>query len=158
MVPVAHGASAVAFKTTVEGAHSSPLSNEVFAVMGIPGQDQLVFVQNGEPPSLYCADETDGEAFRICNQIFDPLLSFKVGGVEVEPGLAEKCTPNADGTEWTCNLRQGAKFSDGSEVTANDVVATYAAQWDAADPLHTGNTGNFTYWGALFTAFLNAKQ
>jgi ABC-type transport system substrate-binding protein len=48
------------------------------------------------------------------------------------------------------------KFSDDTPLTAKDVVATYAIQWDAAHPLHTGNTGNFDYWTYLFTAFLNA--
>jgi len=157
MVPVAHSTSAVAFKAAVQGAHSSPLSNELFAVMQIPGQDQLVFSQNGEPPGLYCADETDGEAFRVCIQIFDGLYSYKVGGEEVQPALAESCTPNATGDEWTCKLRSGVKFSDGTPLTANDVVETFAAQWDLNDPLHTGNTGDFAYWGALFGANIPKK-
>ncbi len=33
MIPVAHGGSGVAFKADVEGAHASPLSNEIFSVM-----------------------------------------------------------------------------------------------------------------------------
>ena len=40
-------------------------------------RDQLVFVQNGEPGGLYCADETDGEALRVCEQIVDPLLAVQ---------------------------------------------------------------------------------
>ena len=55
MVPIAYGGSAVAYKAAVTGAHASPLSNEALAVMGIEGQDQFVFVQNGEPGGLYCA-------------------------------------------------------------------------------------------------------
>jgi len=157
MVPVAHSTSAVAFKAAVQGAHSSPLANELFAVMQIPGQDQLVFSQAGEPPGLYCADETDGEAFRVCIQIFDGLYSYKVGSEEVQPALAESCTPNATGDEWTCKLRSGVKFSDGTPLTANDVVETFAAQWDLNDPLHTGNTGDFAYWGALFGANIPKK-
>jgi ABC-type transport system substrate-binding protein len=157
MVPVAHSTSAVAFKAAVQGAHSSPMSNELFAVMQIPGQEQLVFSQNGEPPGLYCADETDGEAFRVCIQVFDGLYSYKVGSEEVQPSLAESCTPNATGDEWTCKLRSGVKFSDGTPLTANDVVETFAVQWDLNDPLHTGNTGDFAYWGALFGANIPKK-
>jgi ABC-type transport system substrate-binding protein len=154
MVPVAHGGSATAFKATVTGGHASPLGNESFKVMEVPGQDTFVWMQNAEPLSLYCADETDGESLRACEQIFDPLLSYEVGGVAVEPGLATACTANADLTEWTCTLREGVKFSDGSPLTAKDVVATYAVQWDKNHPLHKGNTGNFDYWTYLFTAFL----
>ena len=57
--------------------------------MGVPGQDQFVFVQNGEPSGLYCADETDGEALRVCEQIDESLLAYEVDGTEVEPSLAE---------------------------------------------------------------------
>jgi peptide/nickel transport system substrate-binding protein len=155
MVPVAHGGSATVWKAGVEGAHSSPLGNEAFKVAGIDGQDAFVWMQNAEPLSLYCADETDGESLRACEQIFDPLLSYKIGSTEVEPGLATECNANDDLTEWTCMLRSGVKFSDGTPLTAEDVVATYAVQWDAAHPLHMGNTGNFDYWTYLFTAFLN---
>jgi len=155
MVPVAHGGSATVWKAGVEGAHSSPLGNEAFKVAGIDGQDTFVWMQNAEPLSLYCADETDGESLRACEQIFDPLLSYKIGSTEVEPGLATECNANDDLTEWTCLLRSGVKFSDGTPLTAEDVVATYAVQWDAAHPLHVGNTGNFDYWTYLFTAFLN---
>ena len=84
-------------------------------------------------------------------------MGYKPGGTDVVPGLATGCTPNTDLTVWTCTLRT-AKFSDGTDVTANDVVATYSAQWDAADPLHVGRTGDFTYFSAFFNAFLNAKK
>jgi ABC-type transport system substrate-binding protein len=156
MVPVAHGGSATVWRANVEGAHSSPLGNETFRVVSVPGKDTFVWVQNAEPLSLYCADETDGETLRACEQIFDPLLSYKVGGVEVEPGLAQSYEPNSDLTEWTIKLRPNVKFSDGTPLTARDVVVTYAVQWDAKHPLHTGNKGNFDYWTYLFTQFLNA--
>lgn len=158
MIPVAHGGSATVFKATVDGAYSDPLAGEQFRLMSIPGQDQLVWSQNAEPLSLYCADESDGETLRACEQIIDPLLNYQPGGTAVKPGLATGCTSNADLTVWTCTLRAGAKFSDGTAVTANDVVVTYGVQWDAADPLHVGNAGNFDYWSAFFGGFLNPPK
>ncbi|MBK9924291.1 MAG: peptide ABC transporter substrate-binding protein [Anaerolineales bacterium] len=155
MIPVAHGASAVAYKASVTGAHSSPLGNEKFSVMS-NGSDTFVWMQNGEPPSLYCADETDGEAFRACEQVTEALLSYKIGGTAVEPALAESYEPNADLTEWTFHLRPDVKFHDGSALDAKDVITSLALQWDANNPLHTGNTGAFTYFSALFGAYLNA--
>jgi len=47
------------------------------------------------------------------------------------------------------------KFHDGSSFDANDVVLSYVVQWDAAHPLHVGNTGGFTYWTSLWGGFLN---
>jgi ABC-type transport system substrate-binding protein len=158
MIPVAHGGSATAYKATVEGAHSSPLGNESFAVMSIPGQDTFVWMQNAEPISLYCADETDGESLRGCEQVTEPLYRYVIGGTASEPSLAEVCEPNADLTEWTCKLRQGVKFHDGSTLDANDVVMTMIIQWDASHPLHKGNTGTFDYWTYMFTQFLNAPK
>jgi ABC-type transport system substrate-binding protein len=155
MIPVAHGGSATVFKAAVKGAHASPLTNEVFAVMD-NGADQMVWMQNGEPAALWCSDETDGETLRGCEALGDALLAYKVGGVEVEPALAEKFTANADATEYVFNLRKDVKFHDGSSLDANDVVATFVAQWDAASPNHKGRTGTFEYFGSFFGKFLNA--
>jgi peptide/nickel transport system substrate-binding protein len=154
MIPIAHGGSAVAFRADVEGAHSSPLTNEQFAVMKAGDRAQLVFSQNGEPGGLYCADETDGEALRACDQTMEGLYGYQLAGTETVPLLAEKCEPNAELTTWTCTLRSGVTFHDGSSFDADDVVTSFAVQWDADHPLHKGRTGDFTYFSSLF-GFLN---
>jgi peptide/nickel transport system substrate-binding protein len=154
MIPVAHGGSAVAYKASVEGAQASPLGNENFAGMS-NGADTFVWMQNAEPISLFCADETDGESLRACNQVTEPLLNYEIGGTAVVPALAESYEANADLTEWTFHLRPGVTFHDGSTLDANDVVVTLNLQWDAANPLHVGNTGAFDYWSGLFGTFLN---
>jgi len=122
------------------------------------GRKQFVWMQNAEPISLYCADEEDGESLRACEQMGESLLAFKIGDTAVEPALATSCDPNADLIEWTCKLRKGVKFHDGSDVNAKDVVASFAVQWDAANPLHKGRTGTFTYFNSLFGEFLNAPK
>ncbi len=158
MIPIAHGGSGTAYQADVEGAHASPLGNEYFAVMDPGGRDQFVWMQNAEPIGLYCPDETDGESLRACEQIHEPLLGYEVGGAAVVPSLATSCDANADLTEWTCHLREGVKFHNGATLDANDVVLSYAVQWDAEHPLHVGRDGNFTYFSALFGAFLNAPE
>lgn len=156
MVPIAHGASAIAYKAEVTGAHASPLSNESLAVMAVEGQDQFVFVQNGEPAGLYCATESDGESLRVCEQIVESLLAYEVGGTETVPSLAETWEPSEDLTTWTFHLREGVTFSDGTPFDANDVVASYYTQWDAASPSHVAREGSeFYYFSALFGGFLN---
>jgi ABC-type transport system substrate-binding protein len=122
------------------------------------GTDRMVWMQGAEPISLWCADETDGETLRACEQVYESLYAYKVGGVEAVPSLAEKATSNADLTEWTFNLRKGVKFHNGADLDANDVVATYVAQWDAKSPNHKGNTGVFEYFGGLFGAMLNKPK
>ncbi|MGC1486679.1 MAG: ABC transporter substrate-binding protein, partial [Albidovulum sp.] len=44
---------------------------------------------------------------------------------QLEPSLAESFSSNAEGTEWIFTIREGVKFHDGSEMTADDVLATY---------------------------------
>lgn len=158
MVPIAHGGSAVAFRSAIEGAQASPLGNEYFAVMSDPDDDTLVWVQNGEPAGIYCGDETDGEALRVCEQINESLLAYEVGGTAVVPALATEWSANEDSTVWTFNLREGVTFHDGSAFDAQDVVASYAIMWDAANPLHVGRTGNFAYFSAFFGTPLNAPE
>ncbi|MDE3091722.1 MAG: peptide ABC transporter substrate-binding protein, partial [Chloroflexota bacterium] len=157
MVPIAHGGSATAFKAGVQGAQASPLTNELFYVTS-SGTDQFVWMQGAEPISLWCGDETDGETLRACDQMYEPLMGYKINGADVVPGLAEKYTVNADLTEWTFTLRKGVKFFNGAELDANDVVATYGAQWDAKSVNHKGNTGVFEYFGGLFGAMLNKPK
>jgi len=79
-----------------------------------------------------------------------------VGGTAVQPSLAESYEANDELTVWTFHLRQGVKFHDGSTLDANDVVTSLVLQWDAAHPLHKGNTGAFSYWSGLFGPYLNA--
>jgi peptide/nickel transport system substrate-binding protein len=165
MIPIAHGGSAAAFKASIAGAYASDIGAEQFARMEDPDDDNIVWMQNAEPISLYCADETDGETLRACEQINESLLRYAtnadvaadvaaVAGAPI-PSLATEFSANEDLTEWTFKLREGVKFHDGSTLDANDVVLSYVVQWDAEHPLHKGRVGDFTYFPALFGGFLN---
>ncbi|AUG99789.1 ABC transporter substrate-binding protein [Prodigiosinella confusarubida] len=50
--------------------------------------------------------------------------------MKAEPDLASAWHANADLTQWTFTLRPNLKFSDGSPLTANDVVASLNAILD----------------------------
>jgi len=156
MVPLVHGGSGYAFKSSLTGVNVSPLANIAFSLIEDPDDDNIIFLQSGEPGSLYTADETDGEAFSVANQINESLLAYEVGGTAVVPSLAESYDVSDDGLTWTFHLRDGVKFHDGSDLTANDVVVSWGVQWDASDPLHVGRTGTFDYFSSLFNGFLNA--
>jgi ABC-type transport system substrate-binding protein len=150
MVAVAHGGSATAYRADVTNPQASPLTNEQFALSNPGGRDVFVFMQNAEPISLFCADETDGESLRACDQVMEALYGYEVNGTAVVPMLAEVCEPNADLTVWTCTLRQGVKFHDGSDFTSADVVATFNMGLNIASPTHVGNTGVWEYYDYLW--------
>jgi ABC-type transport system substrate-binding protein len=156
MVPIANGASASAALATVKNAHFRPFGAPLMAKVD-PGKDTFVFMQNAEPISLFCQDESDGESLAPCQQVTETLLAYAIDSGEVVPELATGCTPNEDSTVWTCILREGVTFHDGSTFDANDVIASWAAGIDASNPNHIGNTGSFTYYGYLWDGLMNAE-
>jgi ABC-type transport system substrate-binding protein len=156
MVPIAHGAAADASLATLENAYVPPFGAIDLSLLD-PGKDTVVFMQNAEPISLYCADETDGESLNACEQVMEALYRYKTDSGDVEPALATGCEANEDATVWTCALREGVKFHDGSDFDANDVVASWAAGIDASSPYHVGNTGAWEYYTYLWDQLMNTQ-
>ncbi|MDW3217916.1 MAG: ABC transporter substrate-binding protein [Acidimicrobiales bacterium] len=154
MVPIVHGASASAALASVDNAHFRPFGAPLFH-RTTPSDETFVFMQNAEPISLYCADETDGESLAACQQVVEPLLGYAIDSGAVEARLATDCVGNEDATVWTCSLREGVTFHDGSSFDANDVVVSWGVGLDAADPLHVGNTGSFDYYSYLLDSLIN---
>ncbi|MEP7290675.1 MAG: ABC transporter substrate-binding protein [Chloroflexota bacterium] len=63
------------------------------------------------------------EALYLAN-LYEPLLWANAPGSETEftPALATDWTTSEDGMTWTFNLREGVKFHDGADLTADAVV------------------------------------
>ncbi len=76
------------------------------------------------PVSIDPVGMQDLGGYGITAQSFEFLCALNAAGSDIAPGLAEKWTPNGDGTVWTFNLRQGVTWHDGSPFSAADVVAT----------------------------------
>lgn len=71
--------------------------------------------------------------------MYDPLLTFRQArgplGLDVVPDLAEAMpTISPDGLTWTLHLRSGLKFSDGSPVRVEDVVASFRRIYRVGSP------------------------
>jgi ABC-type transport system substrate-binding protein len=155
MVPIAHGGANNAALATVENAYAPPFGAEQFYKMD-PGKETFEYMQNNEPISMYCPDETDGESLRPCQQVTESLLEYADDSGETVPELATSCEGNEDATVWTCNLREGVLFHDGTTFDANDVVFNWSVGIDAASPLHVGNTGGYDYFSYLWDGLINA--
>ena len=56
--------------------------------------------------------------------VYDVLIRVDKTGTKLVPGLAESWEVSADGLTYTLKLRN-AKFSDGSDLTADDVVFSF---------------------------------
>jgi len=154
MIPIAHAGSLTGYRADVDGAEASPVRTERFAAMTPGDRRQLVWLAGEAPQGLYCADETSDVAQLLCAQLSEGLYTFEPGAATAVPALAEGCQPNPELTTWTCTLRSGITFHDGAALDANDVVLSFAAQWDAEHRLHKGREGRFlpfidTFGGAL---------
>jgi len=155
MIPIAHAGSMMAVRADVAGAQPSPVRLERFAAMTPGDRRQFVWLTSAEPEGLYCADENSAIAGLVCSQLSEGLYAFVPGRASVAPALATGCRPNPELTTWTCAIRPGVTFHDGSTLDANDVVLSFAAQWDAEHPLHRGRQGQFQPFIDTFGGLLN---
>jgi len=64
----------------------------------------------------------------VINNTFEGLVREKNG--EILPGMAESWTVSADGLTVTFNIRDDAKWSDGSALTADDFVRSWLRGMD----------------------------
>ena len=128
---------------------------ERFAAMTPGDRRQLVWLSTAEPAGLYCADEADPVSDLVCAQLSESLYGYEPTSAATIPSLARTCAPDDGLAVWTCTLRSGVRFHDGSLLDANDVVLSFAVQWDAEHALHAGRTGRFDHMAGWFGGFLN---
>ena len=101
----------------------------------------LVVGQIAEPKSLDPSTVTAVNDFRIVMNIYDGLVRYTDGKLEVEPALAKSWDISSDGTVYTFNLRSGIKFHDGSSFNAEAVKFNFDRMLNKDHPYH--NTGPF---------------
>ena len=57
--------------------------------------------------------------------VYDALVRFSPDGGDVIPHIAKGWESSDDFTQWTVNLREGMKWSDGEPFTADDIMFWY---------------------------------
>jgi len=113
---------------------------------GSPGAAQtppgvLVVGQIAEPKSLDPHAVTAVNDFRILMNVYDGLVRYKDGTLEVEPALATGWEISEDGTVYTFDLREGVTFHDGTPFDAEAVVFNFERMLNEDHPYH--DTGPF---------------
>ena len=101
----------------------------------------LVVGQIAEPQSLDPHTVTATNDFRILVNIYDGLVRYKDGTLEVEPALAESWDISEDGKTYTFKLREGVKFHDGADFNAEAVKFNFDRMLDENHPFY--DTGPF---------------
>jgi peptide/nickel transport system substrate-binding protein len=87
-----------------------------------------------DPPVSYDpAGSYDLPSWNIIYNTHSFLLQIAPGGNQPEPDAAESCD-FTDPRTFECTLKPGLKFSDGSALTAEDVVFSFERNLEIADP------------------------
>ena len=98
---------------------------------------------------------SDGETFRVARQQFEGLVGAKPGTTELEPLLATEWKASEDGKSYTFTLREGVKFSDGTDFNAEAVCANFDRWYNWTG---VNQSENLTYYyGKLFRGFKTGK-
>ncbi|WP_298331395.1 ABC transporter substrate-binding protein [Haloactinopolyspora sp.] len=98
-----------------------------------------IAIENLDPHGAASMDAGTQLAARA---IFSQLV-ISTGSGEFEGELAESWQSNDDASVWTFSLRSGVEFSDGTPVTAEDVVASFERVLAGEGPL-AGNFEGYT--------------
>ncbi|MFN8629060.1 MAG: peptide ABC transporter substrate-binding protein [Chloroflexota bacterium] len=105
-----------------------------------PGPDRTsaasagtVTVLAGEPASIDPAHHGDLGSAQFVSQLFETLTAVDPN-LDIRPALAASWQVSGNGTKVTFTLRPNLQFSDGSPLTANDVVHSWRRLFSPADP------------------------
>jgi peptide/nickel transport system substrate-binding protein len=110
----------------------------------------FVFAGAADPTYLDPALVSDGESFRVTEQIFESLVELKPGSTVIRPGLASKWG-SKNGKDWTFQLRHGVKFHDGTPFNAQAVCANFNRQYNFTGAFQDASATY--YWQTVFLGF-----
>lgn len=99
----------------------------------------LYWAFSAEPSTLNPINSSDYYATLSQQYVVEGLLELDKETYEFNPGLAESYIVSEDGKKFTFKLREGVKFTNGEELTAEDVKFTFDAikdpKYEAAQKL-----------------------
>lgn len=79
----------------------------------------------GLPTTLDPMGALEGVGPLIARQVLDTLVNYRDASTDVEPALAVRWSVSRDGLVWSFTLRDGARFHDGTPLTAKEAAASF---------------------------------
>ena len=83
-----------------------------------------------EPRTFNPVLSADSASREIIHRLMSDLVRINRATQLTEPSLAKSWQVSRDGLRYTLHLRRGVRFSDGTPLTADDVVFTYQVYMD----------------------------
>jgi peptide/nickel transport system substrate-binding protein len=97
--------------------------------------DVLIHGTIDQPVSYDPAGSYDLPSYNVIFNVYQNLLQIPAGEAEPQPEAAESCEFTDNNNQvFECTLRSGLKFSDGSDLTSEDVKASFDRNLKIADP------------------------
>lgn len=90
--------------------------------------NQLIYIRREDCASLDPARAQDYLSAEVILNIYEGLVKFKPGTIEIEPSLANSWEVSEDGLMWTFKLRPGVFFQDGTVCNAGAVKFSFDRQ------------------------------
>ena len=87
-------------------------------------RDNVVIALTTDVSSLNPYGQDNNVTNQVMFHIYEPLVT-QDRDLNIVPCLADSWEESEDGMTWTFKLHEGVKFHDGSDFTAEDVVASY---------------------------------
>jgi oligopeptide transport system substrate-binding protein len=82
------------------------------------GKDTLVFTVDSEVQGIDPQKANSQPSMNVGTHIFEGLIRVHDG--KIAPGMADRWTLSKDGRTYTFHIRDGARWNDGSKLTAKD--------------------------------------
>ena len=149
MVPLVYTDRMVAHRTTHGPLSVEWVTHPLLRLVETPVDGELVFLRGSDSNKLDPGDVTDGESSKVIEQIYDTLVRYRPGTIEIEPSLATTWSSNDDHSVWTFQIREGVTFHDGTALDAAAVVDSFERM---RDPEHrfAFPDGKWANWKGLF--------
>ncbi|MCH2075984.1 MAG: ABC transporter substrate-binding protein [Rhodobacteraceae bacterium] len=97
----------------------------LLSTTALANAETLRWARAGDALTLDPHSQNEGPTHTIRHQMYEPLIIRDTTGA-FEPALATEWGPSADDPNvWVFKLREGVKFHDGADFTAEDVVFSY---------------------------------
>lgn len=113
--------AAAAAETTAAAAAGGAETTAAAEASGEASTEDLKIMMETPVESLDPQQATDGTSFEVIADYTDGLMQMDADGKAVN-AIAESYETSDDGLTWTFHLRQDAKWSNGTPVTAKDFV------------------------------------